>query len=120
MKNWKAWAAAFALVALVYFMGFHWARFLADFWPLDNSRVGPNLTASIVQWALIAIAVALLYPPARRALERYAQRHVDSIKAHISAEQDHLHTKMDHIIRNSKSIPNDVPGLPAHRKVKVP
>ena len=68
VKNWKAWGAVIALAAIVYFMVFHWGRFLADFWPLDGSRVGPNLVASVVQWALIAIAVALLYPPARRAM----------------------------------------------------
>jgi hypothetical protein len=30
-----------------------WARFLQDFWPLDNSRIGPNLCASITIVILI-------------------------------------------------------------------
>jgi len=30
-----------------------WHRLLADFWPLDNSRVGPNLVASVVTAALV-------------------------------------------------------------------
>jgi hypothetical protein len=30
-----------------------WQRFLADFWPLDSSRVGPNLIASFVTVVLI-------------------------------------------------------------------
>ena len=120
MKNWKAWGALIALAALVYFMAFHWSRFLADFWPLDASRIAPNVVASVVQWALIAIAVALLYPPARRAIERFAQRHVESIKEHVSAEQAHLHAKMDHIIVNSKAIPNVVPGVPKEKQPKPP
>ena len=118
MKNWKAWGAVIALAAIVYFMVFHWGRFLADFWPLDGSRVGPNLVASVVQWALIAIAVALLYPPARRAIERFAQRHVESIKAHVEAENAHLHRKLDHVILNSRSIPNQVPGVPKEKQPK--
>lgn len=35
----------------VLFFGVH--RFLADFWPLDNSRVGPNLCASVAITILI-------------------------------------------------------------------
>lgn len=30
-----------------------WGRFVADFWPLDNSRVGPNLCASLVVTILL-------------------------------------------------------------------
>ena len=30
-----------------------WQRFLLDFWPLDSSRVGPNLFASIVTVILV-------------------------------------------------------------------
>ena len=32
---------------------FGWERLLADFWPLDNSRIGPNLCASITIVILI-------------------------------------------------------------------
>jgi len=32
----------------VFVLVYGWARFLEDFWPLDNSRVGPNLCASLV------------------------------------------------------------------------
>lgn len=30
-----------------------WNRLLADLWPLDNSRVGPNLCASVITVVLI-------------------------------------------------------------------
>ena len=69
-------------------------------------HVGPNLVASVVQWALIAIVVALLYPPARRAIEKFAQRHVESIKDHVSAEHAAVHAKMDHIIKFHPDIPD--------------
>lgn len=115
----KSLLALALLAGLLYFMAFHWGRFLADFWPLDNSRVGPNLTAAVVQYAVILALLYLLYPPFRRAVERFAARHVESIKAHISAEHDHVHAKLDHVIRYSKNIPNEVPGVPRHRKVKL-
>lgn len=31
----------------IYLLIWGWSHFLADFWPLDESRVGPNLCASI-------------------------------------------------------------------------
>jgi hypothetical protein len=39
------------LVAFAVIWGWH--RFLLDFWPLDNSRVGPNLAASVVVVILV-------------------------------------------------------------------
>ena len=94
-KNWKAWLALGFLAALIYFVGWHTDRFLSDFWPLDRSIVGPNLVASVVQYALVVIAVALLYPPARRAIERFATKHVDELKAHVSAEHKKIHDRLD-------------------------
>lgn len=106
------------LVALIYFMVFHWGRFLSDFWPLDRSIVGPNLVASIVQYAFLAILLVLLYPPLRKAVEKFATRHVESIKQHVTDEHKKLHDKLDimhakqnHIIRHS-GIPKVVPGIP--------
>jgi hypothetical protein len=47
-------AAAVIGTALgVFVAAWGWARFRADFWPLDNSRVGPNLVASIVLTVLV-------------------------------------------------------------------
>lgn len=40
-------------VLAVFLAVFGWARFVADFWPLDNSRIGPNLCASIVIVVLV-------------------------------------------------------------------
>lgn len=112
MKRWQRWAAGACLVALAFWAVFDFARFEADFWPLDASRVGPNLVASVVQWGLVAFALYLLYPPFRAALDRYTRRHVDELKAHVEAENAHLHMKLNHIVRHTKAIPNEVPGLP--------
>jgi hypothetical protein len=109
-KHWKALLALIMLSALIIFMVFDWSRFLADFWPIDHSNVGPNLVASVVQYAIILIILALLYPPFRRAVEKFAKEHVKDIKEHISAEHDIFHEKLDHIIKHSNDIPEFVPS----------
>ena len=117
-NKWKVLGALVLVAGIIYFIGWHWNRFLADFWGLDDSRVGPNLVASFVVWALILIATVFLYPPWRRAVARFATLHVQSIKDHITSEQTKLHAKLDrheakmnHIIKNTKAIPNEVPGV---------
>jgi hypothetical protein len=63
---------------------------------------GPEAIAQTIVYGLIAIAVI---PPARH----FVERHVDSIKAHVSAEHDAMHEHLDHIIRHSPDIPDFVP-----------
>jgi hypothetical protein len=104
MKNWKALVAALLLIALIGFTVFDWSRFLADFWPLDASRVGPNLVAAVVQTAIVLGFVALVYPPTRRWIEEHLER---------------LHAKVDHVILNTKQIPNEVPGLPSEHQPRT-
>lgn len=96
MKGWKLWAALIAVAAWVYFIAFHWSRFLADFWPLDASRIAPNVVASIVQWTVIIVFAALLWPPTRKALHRYITGHVADLKSHITSENAKIHDRIDH------------------------
>ena len=65
------------------------SRLAADFWPLDASRVGPNLVASLIQAALVFIAAVLVWPPARRRLERYVKTHADAVHEKL----DRLHAQ---------------------------
>jgi hypothetical protein len=95
MKNWKLWIAVVGVLGAIYFVVFHWSRFVQDFFPLDASRVAPNILASGVQFILIAIAAYLLYPPIKRAVDAYARRHLDEIKAHVSAEHAKIHARLD-------------------------
>ena len=105
MKNWKAYLAVVMLAALVYFVAFHTHRFLHDFWPLDASAIAPNIVASMVQYALLLILAALLYPPIRRAVDRYVRRHVDELKDHVTTEHRKVHDKLNHIIDHHPDIP---------------
>ena len=95
MKNWKAWVAIAGLLGAIYFVVFHWGRFVQDFYPFDASRVAPNILASVVQYILLGIAAYLLYPPLKRAVDAYAHKHIDELKAHISTEHARIHQRMD-------------------------
>jgi hypothetical protein len=84
------------------------------FWPSDKGN-GPEALTQTVIYATIAV---LLVPPIRHALERFAKRHVASLKAHAEAENAKIHEKIDaghqlmhHIITSSPHIDNHVPGL---------
>jgi len=77
-------------------------RIIIDFWPLDSSRVGPNLVASFVQWIIVVIVASFIYPPLRYWIE---------------AELNKLHDKLDrnanlshHIIKHHPDIPNLTEG----------
>ena len=94
----KVYLAAAMVVALV-LLGIFWhARLTADFWPPDRSAVGPNLVASVIQWALVLIVASLVYPPLRKAIDRWAT-------AKFHSAHDALHSKLDHIIRHHPDIP---------------
>lgn len=78
-------------------------------WPSDLGN-GPEAIQQTVIYALIAVIV---WPPARRAVHRFADRKLDSVKAHVAAEHARaheadleLHRKLDHIIRHSPHIPD--------------
>ena len=102
-------------------------RLRDDFWPVDRSFVGPNLLASIVQWALIAAIVSVVYPPIRHAIAHFIERHVDSIKGHISLEhqkasreRELMHRKLDHVIKHSPDIPDFPTTKPRKATAKLP
>lgn len=73
-------------------------------WASDKGN-GPEALQQTVLYALIAV---VLIPPIRHAVERFAKRHVESLKAHAEnlhaetrahAEELHatLHARMDRI-----------------------
>jgi hypothetical protein len=71
---------ALALLAIAVSLIFH-ARLAADFWPLDSSRVGPNLLAAVVQGAIVFIAA--------RGLHARHDQHAAALKA-LNEKLDHL------------------------------
>jgi hypothetical protein len=81
-----------------------WHRVYPDFWPLDASRVGPNLVASVVQWLLIALVAVVVYPPLRAFVRRqWTDLHgkVD----HLAANHDETIRHLGHIIEHHPDIP---------------
>ena len=80
------------------------------FWPSLQGN-GPEALVQTVVYGAIAL---IFVPPIRK----FIQRHVESIKQHIEQENAHIHAKLNHVILNSKSIPNEVPGLPDKHQPK--
>ncbi len=76
-------------------------------WASDKGN-GPEALQQTVIYGLIAV---VLIPPIRHALERFAKRHVESIKAHAEAENKAIHDRLEHIIKHHPDIP-DYPGDP--------
>lgn len=108
MKSAKVAPAVLGLLGAVYFVAFHWGRFVQDFYPLDNSRVSPNIVASLVQYVGLAVLAYLVYPPFRRAANKW-------VKGHLQSENQLLHAKLDHIIKHHPAIPDfpaATPGEP--------
>jgi hypothetical protein len=101
--NSKRWAGLSALVLVAILLLFFHGRVPADFWPLDASRVGPNLVASVIQWALIALVLYLAYPPVRRAIDQAVKRHT----AELHEKLDHNARLLQHVIKHHPDIPNE-------------
>jgi phosphotransferase system glucose/maltose/N-acetylglucosamine-specific IIC component len=85
----------------------HWfaIRLQQDFWPIDASRISPNIVASLIQAVFVVLIMALFYPPFKKALDKAAAKRALEIKQHVTAGLNELHGKLDHIIYHSKDIP---------------
>lgn len=125
-----------AIVVTVLIVGaivFWHNRLSADFWPLDASRVGPNLAASVIQGAFILLFAALIWPPTRRRIHRFmdlklskvhkkigeleerhetASKHRQELHDEGTAQRALLNQKLDHIIKHH-------PDVPAFRPRKI-
>jgi hypothetical protein len=109
----KILAASAAVLLLVAILAWH-SRLGPDFWPLDASRVGPNLLASVVQWAIVVVAAAFIWPPTRRRIHRFVDAKTAPIHDKLSElHQHHKDTQamIRHVIEHNPDIPNEVPGL---------
>lgn len=69
-------------------------RIGADFWPPDNARVGPNLIASLLTWAVIFTATVLIYPPWRRRAHHFID---ESLAHHLKPVHDKLDVHTEHL-----------------------
>ena len=100
----RKWTALAVLGAVICCVVLFRLRLGADFIPLDGSRVGPNLIASLIQGAVIFILAVLLWPPWRARLHRL----IDSKLAPLHSNLDALHARHDahteHLDRLGRSL----------------
>ena len=64
-------------------------RLHADFWPLDNSRVAPNILAEAIQDAVVAAIVALIWPAVQRRIHVFADAKLAAIHTHLKTLTAH-------------------------------
>jgi len=88
-------------IAAVVGIAVGWSRFVADFWPPDRSFVGPNLVASVVQWAIVLIVAALLWPPTRRRIHAFVDKKAAALHEAECKDREELHRKLDHLIAHT-------------------
>lgn len=82
----KIAAACYVAAAAVLLVAFR-GRLGADFWPPDAARVAPNILATLIQIAIATPAAVLLWPPTRRRVHRFVDRHTAPLHAHLEAAQ---------------------------------
>lgn len=83
--------AIVTLASIIYFVAFHWNRFLSDFWPPDKATVAPNILASVIQYAMIGILAYVFYPPVRRAVDKWVENHLHKSQTELHAKIEALH-----------------------------
>lgn len=84
----------------------NWLPTLYGYWWSSIKGNAPEDATSLI---LVAIVTAVLIPAVRHWIER-----------HVHSEFAHLHAKIDHVILNTKAIPNEVPGVPESHQPKPP
>jgi len=83
-------------------------------WSSDKGN-GPEALQQTIVYGAIAV---ILVPPIRHALERFAQRHVDAIKQHVSDEHDIMHEHIAHFLKH-KDNPNPPPFVPTKERPQI-
>lgn len=104
---WNKLVAAATAIAFIAAIVIFRHRIGADFWPLDASRVGPNIVASILIWAAIFTASVLLYPPWRRRLHRFVDNKLLPVHQKLNDHKvslDDLHRKHDELHDTHKAL----------------
>lgn len=95
IPTWTKVLVSLYAVAWVLFVALDWHRFVADFYPIDRSNVGPNLAASVVQYTILAITLVLVWPPTRRRIHRFVDAKVGDVRNHIDGHVRVLHDRHD-------------------------
>jgi hypothetical protein len=99
----KVTAVVYVLAIAAEVVVFH-SHLHADFIPFDNSHIAPNILASIIIVEVVTPFAALLWPPTRRRLHRFADRKLAVLRAHAE-HQSKLVEEMHHLAHTGKEHP---------------
>lgn len=88
---WSKLTAVGIYVALVLVIVLARDRLHADLWPLDASRVAPNILASVIQAAVLFPVAVLIWPPTRRRIHRFMDSKLKALEAHQAEHNTWVH-----------------------------
>lgn len=91
---WKKISAIILGVFIVLVGFFFHKRVGPDFWPPDQSTVGPNIIAAIIQGIIVSIIAILLWPPWRKRIHSFVDRKLDVLSAHHEKHHADIRTLM--------------------------
>jgi hypothetical protein len=109
VPKWQRVTALVVLIVSVAALVIFRDRLTADFWPPDRSFIGPNIVASIVQWSVVVMVAALLWPPTRRRIQGFVTGHLKPLHdnhAELLAEHAEMKRMLHHIIKHHPEIPD--------------
>jgi hypothetical protein len=97
-----------AVLILVIVLVWH-SRLATDFWPPDSSRIAPNLVASVIQWAVVLLVAALIWPPTRRKIHAFVDGKLHKVHEGLEdlhSKHNETHQMLEHIIHHHPDIPD--------------
>lgn len=89
MPRWQKLLAVAYVMALAALVVVFRSRIGPDFWPLDASRVGPNIVAAVLTVLVMTPVGVLLWPPTRRRLHRFIDSKLAPIHEHLARQREH-------------------------------
>ena len=87
--TWQKVVAVLYVLALVAEVVVFRSRLSADFIPLDSSHVAPNILAEIIAIEVVTPFAALLWPPTRRRIHRFADKKLHAIHDKLDEHASH-------------------------------
>jgi hypothetical protein len=101
---WQKLTAGGAILILIAAAAIFHSRLGADFWPIDDARVAPNILASAIQVLLVTPFAVLLWPPTRRRLHLFMDRKFAVLHNKVDALHARHDEHADHLDRLAKSL----------------
>jgi hypothetical protein len=111
---WQKLTAGGAILILIAAAAIFHSRLGADFWPVDDARVAPNILATIIQILVVSPFAVLLWPPTRRRLHRFVDRKIAPFHDHFAKMHAHQEWEAQQRARHMRAVGLEPDPHPHH------